>query len=372
MKQFLHSFSLLVAICVFIPQLAFPQFTVKKVVSPQTVNTAQDGFYYALPKTVLKVDLVVEKIQQIKGPLADYCEEYLGVSDYIKTNATRFRLLNADVQPIAEPDKDQLFYVQFPAEKSKDEQVIAFQLSPLGTLIAFDDAVLEKKSGPKAIDQTIIFTEGEGDFKYFADYDRKRKVDTITRKITIDTVSIERFVFKTSWVDKSAEEKANEAALQISHIREARFNLLTGYQEVNYGESMKYMDQQLLKMEQQYLELFLGKEVKSVENQTVYYIPAEGNLGGAVLSLEGSKSVEIVIKPTGNTSLLPDKPLEKPDQIFYRYPEVATVELKYDGEIVYRKNLPINQLGAVVAAPLGKAKTQFDPETGTMTRIIRQ
>lgn len=372
MKQFQYNFLALAAMCFLIPQITFAQFTVKKVVSPETVNTAQDGFYYSLPKTVLKIDLVVEKIQRLKGPLAEYCEEYLGVADNIKSNSTQFRLLNADIQSMAEPDKDQLFYVQFPAEKSKDEQIIVFQLSPLGTLIAFDDAEVAKKVQPGNIDQTIIFTEGEDSFNYYADYDRKRKIDTITRKITIDTVSIERFIFKTSWVDKSAEEKANEAALQITNIREARFNLLTGYQEVNYGESMKYMDRQLLKMEKQYLELFLGKEVKSIESQTVYYDPVKGNSGGVILSLDGGKNVAIAIKASGNSSLLPEKPLEKPDQVYYRYPEVATVELTYDGEIVYRKNLPISQLGALVAAPLGKAKTQFDPETGTMTRIIRQ
>ena len=372
MKQFYRTFIVLITFCLFVPQLTFSQFTVKKVISPETVNTAQDGFYYSLPKTVLKVDLVIEKIQQIKGPLADYCEEYLGVADYIKSNSTRFRLLKAEMQPIAEPDKDQLFYVQFPAVKSKDEQAIAFQLSPLGTLIAFDDAEVQKKSDTKTVDQTIIFTEGDEDFNYFAEYDRQRKIDTIRRKITIDTVSIERFIFKTSWVDKSPEEKANEAALQISTIREARFNLLTGYQEVNYGESMKYMDQQLMKMERQYLELFLGKEVKSIENQPVYYIPSKDNLGGSILSFDGGNSVELIINPAGNASLLPEKPLEKPDQVYYRIPEIATVEVIYDGDIVSRKKLSINQLGAVVAAPLGKAKTQFDPETGTMTRIIRQ
>jgi hypothetical protein len=372
MKQFRLIFLTLASVCISIPQLVFSQFTVKRVVSPETVNTAQDGFYYSLPKTVLKIDLVVEKIQRIKGPLSDYCEEYLGVADFIKTNGTQFRLLNAEVEPIAEPDKDQLFYVQFPAEKSKDEQVIAFQLSSLGTLLAFDDAEIAKKEPSGNVDQTIIFTEGDDGFDYFADYDRKRKIDTITRKITIDTVSIERFIFKTSWVDKSTEEKANEAALQITNIREARFNLLTGYQEVNYGESMKYMDRQLLKMEKQYLELFLGKELKSVENHTVYYVPEKGNPGGVILNSDGGKSVEVAIKPSGNSSLLPEKPFEKPDQVYYRIPEITTIEVKYDGEILYRKNLPVSQLGAVAAAPLGKAKTQFDPETGTMTRIIRQ
>ena len=68
-------------------------------------------------------------------------------------------------------------------------------------------------------------------------------------------------------------EKANEAAQKILEIREARFHLISGYQEVNYGESMEYMNDQLKELENDYLELFLGKEVKSTGIQTIYYIP---------------------------------------------------------------------------------------------------
>lgn len=372
MKQFPHSFIFLFLLSLVLSQPVKAQFVVKRVVSPETVNTAQEGFYYSLPKTVLKIDLVIEKVRQIEGPLSAYCEDYLGTTNKINSNSTKIRLLNADVTAVVEPDKDQLYYVQFPAERSKDEQLIAFQLSPLGTLLAFDDAVTNNKISDENVDQTIIFKEGDDDFHYYADYNRQRKIDTVVRKITIDTVSIERFVFKTSWIDKSDKDKANEAALQISTIRKARFDLLTGYQEVNYGESMKYMDQQLLKMENQYLELFLGKEVKSIVSQTVYYTPEKGNSGGVILNLEGGKSVEITITPVGTASLLPEKPLEKIDQVYYRYPEIATVEIKFEGEALYRGSHTLNQLGAIVTAPLGKAKTQFDPETGTMTRIIRQ
>lgn len=372
MKQFQHVFLILFVSIAFFSQPVLAQFSVKKILSPTSVNTSQDGFYYSLPRTVLKVDLVVEKIQQIKGPLSDYCEEYLGTVDYIKSNSTEVVLMNSDVQAIAEPDPNQLFYVQFPAERSKDDKVLTFHLSHLGTLIAFDDIVVAKKGKSDEGDQTFIFMEGEDNFHYFADYHRQKKIDTIIRKITIDTVSIERFVFKTSWVDKTTEDKANEAALQIANIREARFNLLTGYQEINYGESIKYMDRQLQKMEKQYLELFLGKEVKSYVNQTVYYLPEKDNLSKVLFTMDGDNDVEISIKASGISSLLPETPLEKPDQIYYRYPEIATVEINYGGELFFRENFPVNQLGALVGAPLSKTKTQFDPETGTMTRITRQ
>ena len=372
MKRIRFSTSLIIAIGLLLPLLSNAQFSVKKVTGPTAVNTAQDGFYYALPQTVLKIDFVVEKIRSLRGPLGDYSEEYLGTNDIVQINGTSYSVMNVSVQALAEPDPNQLYYVQFPAEKSKEEQSVAFQLTANGTLKAFDNEVVGEEVKTQPVDQTLIFMKGDEDFHYYADYHRQKKIDTIRRKITIDTVSVERFIFKTSWIDKSAEDKANEAALNIANIREARFNLISGYQEVNYGESIRYMDQQLQELENKYLELFLGKEFKTYENQTVYYIPAKGNNGGQLIGFDGGKNVSISIKSQGTSANLPEKALEKPDQVYYVFPDIATVELNFDGEIIYRENMSISQLGTVVGAPLGRAKTQFDPKTGSMTKIIRQ
>ena len=363
--------SLLVLLAISVPIISFSQFTVTKV-TDQTVNTSQEGFYYSLPQTVLKIDLLVEKLQQIPGPLSEYTENYLGTSDYIKSSSTSYRLLNVNVKPTFEPDPEQIYYVQFPAERSKDEQSTVFNLNSFGFLLSYNDDKSGESTKPENIEQTLIFMEDSDDFHYEADYHRKKKTDTITRKITIDTVSIERFIFKTSWVDKNKEDKANEAALQIANIREARFNLLTGYQEVNYGESMKYMDQQLLKLENQYLELFLGKESKTYVNQTIYYIPKKGSLGGTLIDFNGTGKVEINIESSGAVRHLPENPPAKLDHIYYRIPDFATVEIEQNGEVFYREKMTVNQLGVTAASPLDKVKSQFDPQTGTLLKIARE
>lgn len=342
-------------------------------VTDQNTNVTQDGFYYALPQTVLKIDLVYEEIRKIKGPLSNYTENYLGTSEYIRSNATEYRILDVKVSNRIEADPDQLYYVQFPAEKGKDEKAVAFHLSSVGTLLAVDaDGVSQNQTSTPAVDQTIIVMEGDDDFRTAADYHRKRKVDTITRKITIDTVNINRFIFKTSWVDKSAEDKADEAAMRIQTIREGRFNLLTGYQEVNYGESMKYMDKELQKMEQEYMELFLGKTVKTVQTQTVYVTPKKGVGNMKVLEFGDGSSLNLSITPKGAISKLPPQAAEKPENIYYRIPEQTTVVLEYDSEVVYRNSMPIGQLGVVAAAPLKGMRSQFDPETGGLTKIVRE
>lgn len=348
------------------------QFVVKKVAG-NSANTSQDGFYYALPQTILKIDLLIEKIKKIPGPLADYAEDYLGVSDYIRYNSQSVQLINAEVTPLYEADPEQFYYVQYPAEKSKDEKAIAFQFTKQGTLLGYGDNVgLESETHVTEVDQTIIMLEGDENFSYYADYNRRKKIDTIVRKISIDTITIERFLFKTSWVDKSNNEKANEAAKKISEIRESRFHLISGYQEVNYGESIKYMNDQLKKLEKKYLELFLGKEVKTTEIQSVFYIPQKDKSRDIVYNDPDGNHIEINIMANNTTSQLPPDPLEKIDNIYYRIPQIVNVNIIQKGSTYFSSNIAISQFGIIATAPLNRTKLLFDDQTGNLINIVRE
>jgi hypothetical protein len=363
---------LLLIIMMFGNSVTFGQYIVKKV-SGNTTNTSLDGFYYALPQTVLKVDLVIEKIKKIPGPLAAYAEDYLGVTDYITTNSQIAKLINASVTPLFTPDPEQYYYVQFPTDRSKDEKAQSFQLTDKGTLLGFgmDGTIKESALSPE-IDQTFIMLEGNEDFSYYADYNRKKKIDTVIRKISIDTVTINRFLFKTSWVDKSDKEKANEAAQQILEIREARFHLISGYQEVNYGESIKYMDKKLKELENNYLELFIGKEVKTTDIQTVYYIPKRDKTRDIVYNSPDGNHMEIQLEMNNTNPQLPEKPLEKIDNIYYRIPQSTNIKISQNNNIFFNSLLPIGQFGVIATAPLNRTKLLFDEQTGSLKNIVRE
>lgn len=354
-------------------QHVYGQFISTRV-KDRNVNTTGNGFFYALPQTVLKVNIVYEEIQKIRGPFADYTKEYLGTSDYINTTTTEYKILNVDIFSEVEADPGQFYYVTISGEKSKGENALPeFHFTPFGTLLAIDN--MENglvRPLPQNVDQTFIIEQGDEDFKYQADYHRKKKTDTITRRITIDTVNIEQFLFKTSWVDKTPEDRADEAAKQVAAIREARFNLLTGYQEVNYGGSMRYMDGQLKELENRYLELFLGRQVKSLASQTVYFTPSKENTRGALLELPDGSTVNIKIIPHELTAKLPEKPLEKPGSIYYRIPDETTVEIEYGDEIITRRNFPVNQLGIVTTVPASQTRLRFDPLTGSLIKFVKE
>ncbi len=345
------------------------QVTVTKV-APGGAQPVGEGFFYTLPKTVLRVDLVLEKIDRIPGPLSAFASDFLGVDDVIRNQGEEYRLLESAIIPLSETDADQMYFVQLPQEKGKDDRNMGFHLADNGALVSVNDPETKPlvfSSGP--IDQTIMFREGSDTFDYLATYNKKKKQDTIVRKITIDTVTINRFLFKTSWVDKSEREKAEEAAQQITKIREARFNLLTGYHEVNFGESIRYMDAHLMKMEQDYLELFLGKESSTIVTQTVYYTPRKGERQAQLWRASNGESVSLEINTDGGLKGLSDSPAAGPNMLFYRIPASATVAVKFSGIESATKALQINQLGAVSTVPISKTRLQLNPMTGNVMSV---
>jgi len=350
----------------------FSQYTVTKVTN--SVNTAQTGMFYSLPQTVIKIDLTLERIDQKPGPLSDFSGDFLGTTDVINENKSFYNLLDATISTMAEPDANQIYYLQFPAQKSKDGASTDLVLSKIGTLLSFNASSHEtERLNPETkIHQSNYYFQSQDDFRYFADYNRKKVVDTVVRKITIDTVTIDRFLFRTSWASLSESDKANQAAMKIQNIREQRFNLLTGYQEVNYNGSIEYMDHQLQKMEDEYLQLFLGKETRSVETVTVYVLVKQGDTNKVVFNTGNGQSVMMNLIPHGNTSVLPEKPLQKQDHLYYRIPELTTVSIIFNDKVYESVVIPVSQFGKLAMAPLDGTQLYFNPNTGELIKMVKE
>ena len=369
-KQIILS-CLLVASFILSATTVYAQVISSRADDTNIPNTA-NGFYYSLPQTVLKIDLVFEKVESIKGPLSDYAKEYLGLIDIISSDKSEYKLLSADVSSFYEADPNQIFFVQFADEREKDAKSNKFTLTDLGGISSYnsDDAQLESV----IIDETnvsYIYSDEDKSFPYYSQYNKKKKTDTIIRTINIDTVVIDRFLFKTSWVDMSNNDKAKEASLQIEKLRESRYNLLSGYQEVNYGSSIIYMDNQLKKMETEYLELFMGKTIKTLDRKTIFYIPEKNTSSEKLFDFDIDKSIDIKILTQENENL-PDSPVQSGNGIFYRIPVTATIEINSENTNHFLGRFNINQLGTVITAPLGNIQLQFNSETGNIFRIIRE
>ena len=371
MKKLNSRLFILLAFLMAILFQGYSQITVTKIEN-KNINSSQEGFIYSLPQTVFKIDIVYEKTMKIKGPLSDFTDEYLGATDYISSDAIAYNLINAGISTFQEADPDQFYHVKYPIERAKDAKTTSFSLSDIGSLLAYNTNAQNIRQTVEVVnDQTIIFKEGDDLFPYMSQYNKQKKTDTIIRTINIDTVTINRFLFKSSWIDKTVSEKAREAALQIEKIREGRYHLISGYQEVNYGSSIIYMDKQLQKLESQYLELFLGRELKTIETQSFYYLPDKNKKVDELMRFNDGKLVNIKLTSNNISNNLPDV-ITSNNSVYYRIPASVTVTISSENKDFFSGRYLINQLGVVSSVPLEGTKLQFDAETGNLISILRE
>lgn len=362
--------SLLIVLSFFLQSSLIAQIVTSKAENTAIGNTAK-GFYYSLPQTVLRIDLVYEKLESRKGPLSSYTNEYLGITDYISSNDTEYKLLDVKVTSSVEPDPNELYFVQYPSERPKDAKPIAFYLNDLGGLSGYNLQPSDDNSNNVTENEiNYFYSEGDKRFNYFAQYNKSKKTDTIVRQISIDTVVIDRFYYKTSWVDKTSEDKAKEAALQIEKLRESRYNLVSGYHEVNFGTSLAYMDNQLKQMEKQYLELFVGKTSRSIESTSIYYIPEKTGGSDEIFRFSDGTTVILNLTEIGSGKQ-PQSPQSTQNSIFYRIPLDAMMEISSDNTTFFSDRLTVNQFGSVVSAPVDNTKLLFERETGNILSIQR-
>ncbi len=353
---------------------AFPAFAQITVVSADKGPAANgDGLYYSLPATVFKVEVDLQRTEEIPGPLADFCEDYLGTNDYIKDVSTAYKAVNVRVTPITVTDEKAKYYMVFSEKSSKDEKPPLVELTPLGTLKSVN--IINPQDNKrirtsKEIDKTIIINQPNDRFNYEARFNRKQLIDTIVRKITIDTMTISRFLFRTSWVAKTKQEQAQDAAHRINTIREQRMNLLTGYHEINFGNSTEYMDGRLKDMEQQYLQLFQGKKQVSLEHYTFLVKPEKNDSQKLLLETKDGKKLLFHVKASPSEQIKPMDAILN-NIIYYRTPVNAIIDVTFDDKSLFKDIFPVDQLGVITGVSVYKAGVVFDKSKGVPVKIVK-
>ena len=353
--------------------------------APQT----KEGIFYSLPRTVVKVEVKIDRAENYKGPYADFALRFLGLKNVIVANTIDYKISDITITTYPEPDPDQYYFVELGDKISKGEKAGMLSLSDagiiLGTLQERDDTLINSSQPAKTEELPAeMDKDAFGElFKYSADVSVFEKVDTIIRKINIDTMTVERQYYKRTMIEKSPEQKAKEAADYISKIKDNRFNLLSGTQEVNYNkETLEYMDTQLKTMEKEYLKLFTGISLHKSLTFSYKYIPIPNQINTEIpifkflksrgvidLDEQGGKVVTIKIQRVGNTNTVANylKKAEKDTKIqgfSYRIPELARVTVKLDENTQEETQCLVSQLGVVTSLPANKWMVRFYKETG--------
>lgn len=380
----------LVVIFFVIPLMLSGQVKVHKVDGNDGFADKQ-GFYYSLPLTLFSVDITVEKTENFRGPYADYAEKYLGLENVIGSDNNQYRILKIALRTFHTPDPDNYYFAELDEKLIKEGKYLSIGVSDDGILQTYDSQGSLASEGLKAGTDVQPSTSGYRKFGYYAGANRIQVTDTIIRKVVVDTVVSEKMHFNKRWELKSDERKAEEAAAQIQKLRESRLNILTGYQEIPYDAgTIRYMDENLDRIIQDYVSLFTGVSARSqlIYSFTVVPQPVEEDeemvpvctfseqFGLRDLSSTSGTKIFLRMKRSAKTAGLgqsADARLisSKTDKgFYYRIPETVQVSVFPDYGVPVEGWFSINQFGEVTWLPPGVTMLELHPGTGAIKNIL--
>lgn len=315
----------------------------------------QNGIYYALPRTVIQLDFIVEETLSMEGPYSDYVY-MIGADEYVRKDKKEYCIQEVKINTYAEADPNATFFIAFNGKKAETTE---FYLTSNGILQGVGipgEPVATTADSPSLPKETVQNTA----FKY--QYGGKNM--------------------------KSEEQMASSAAEMINKIREEKLKLITGFQETAFTiDTYRQMYADLDAMENDYLSLFVGKKTTRTMVSTVYVTPSKDvttqsigkfskdngftkDLAGAgeliTLQALSLKTTSTINQPSPSTV----EALAHENKLFYRIPETANVKVCLgDQNVLVEKRETIAQYGVFMLAPLGKTKLALDPNTGQIINM---
>lgn len=322
---------------------------------------------YALPRTTLAVDVTVKKTTFRHGPYYEYAEKYLGIANVSDEDWAEWTISDVKIRGDEEIDPQKYYLI----ESNGPLEVNAIALSKSGLIVTPNP---EKYAG-KPLIQSIVKEDPEQLFH--TDLSVKRNVtmvsDTNYRFIETDTGFVRVPYLYEREVQLSLEEQAEEAANFIIKIRKRRFKLMSGQYDVfPEGIALQYAVENLTVLEKEYVALFIGKYKDEDYRLSYQYVPGENPVDlphllfrfssqSGVLPVNDltGRPVMLEITQQNNTEIVDHLTYKKVEEgekdtkaLFYRIPEVATIRVIDDQQVLAEKNLLIYQFGPTVRLPV--------------------
>ena len=323
----------------------------------------QNGLYYSLPQTMLKLDFIIEETSLEPSPLSDYASNFMSTGDYVEYKTTEYRLLDVQMSTVASPDPNAMFFVSFGSSRGGGK--VQFDMLPNGILrsVGMGNAVTEVNV---------------------------EKIETVEENKTEPVVSTSKGLMNLMTAGKSNSQLAKEVADKIEEIRKAKFYLISGDVEMAHDPAtFNAMYQKLDEMENEYTSLLLGKRVAKTVVKSVYVIPnkeiplqtvakfstRDGLSTGTVGSGEMISVQTLSLNSTASINAPSQSAVESmsyQNQVFYRVPEMANVKVTCGDRTLVEDRVTVNQLGALLTAPLTNASLVFDTKTGQIVNMMMQ
>lgn len=324
----------------------------------------QNGMYYSLPQTMLQLDFVIEETTLEKGPLSDYASNYLEMEDYVEYETTEYELLDVKMSTVACPDPNATFFVTFASVRGGGKAQL--DVLPNGIIRCVGTGITGEAETPASV------------------------VEAVKKQCCKETAPANHGFIGLVTAGKTNAQLAKEVADKIDEIRKAKFYLISGdVSMATNPETFNTMYQRMDEMEKEYTSLLLGKRVAKQVVKTVYVIPNKevptqtvakfSETDGLTLGTSGSGSMITVQTLPLNTVAAINAPSQSAvesmsyeNKVFYRIPDMANVKVTCGSETLLEDRVTVNQLGALLMAPMTNTRMVFDTETGQIVNMQMQ
>ena len=325
---------------------------------------------YSLPLTTITLEVEAVQEKFYAGPYAKYAEKYLGIKARQKDETT-FQLTEITMTPYVEADQDRRYTVQV---KEGELDATFLKLSSAG-LVSFADGKFAEEAAWR------FPVQRKGDFSDKGISPNLTSASTTlykNSKKSSGKVSVQQ---QNVVVEKSLEKKASETADLIFKLRQQRLKIVTGDTDANYsGEAMGAALNELSRLEEEYMTLFLGYSETQTQRMKFEVIPQAGresqmyvafrlsdtaglvpadNLSGkpiimeiTVPEFEQIEIPEVDPKKAKKEARLAAKHPARTVDAYYCIPAMCSVKLMDGMNLLLQDRLPIYQLGQESSIPV--------------------
>ena len=362
---------LTLVLTLFAVSIATAQKEDKKKSSSGTVAGPVEGVVYALPQTGIRVHVKATRERYVHGPFADYAQKMLGIENVPTADVDRWNMDEIQIEVFSEPDPEQV-------RKAMGQAAQLVSLTESGILAGINSAVENQEP---AIQTSSFLMKNHDKQVKFTD------VSIWSFYSAIDSTK------KFKMVSKNQEQKAAEAAETIFNLRNSRFSLLTNADDepLPDGKSFEVMTEELGKMEENYVALFIGKSPKQSHQFSFDFVPGQksvkgevffrfsddrgvlpkSDLSGRPIVIDVIKSENLAEKQSGLSSS--GNPTAGKSGLFYRMPGMSEIRIMDGNTQLAGARAAIAQFGTIAPIPEdlldGNYKLEFFPNTGAVKSI---
>ncbi len=312
---------------------------------------------YSLPSTTLHLRVEAHYEDFVAGPYARFASKYLGVEASLE-NYKRYKISSIELIPYIEADPSVNIAINL--SRSRNASANFLEMINQG-LIIWSDSYSGKNSKVvyPNMNSEDLFTRS------MTTSNLSKEKTTLYRTVQTAT-GVERVAVQQNQViEKSLERRAEETAALIFRLRSKRLDIITGDTDATFsGDAMRAVIEEINRLEQEALSLFLGKVstgiqtasfdvIPSISNERQMYIafrvsddlgllPAN-NLSGRPITLE------VVIDPASRS--VASQQASK-GAVLYRKPVMTNVRISDGQTMLLMSRVPIYQLGATLSFPI--------------------